>query len=163
MWTCQPLGLHFVNNIVDAGAVLNRLSEILDCKNDSELAKKLDVGRTTVSAWRTRGSVPYAECVDVALREGVFLDYIITGRKQASLDSGVGEERQKYSVIDEKVIREVTARVFAILTKRKIQPTDPLKIGPIRDFACLVRLTDDQIELLFDMVEQLPDIYDRKT
>lgn len=60
-------------------AVLERLSVVLGAKTSQSLADQLGVSPQTVSSWKGRESVPYAQCVEVAERYGVSLDWLLTG------------------------------------------------------------------------------------
>lgn len=60
-------------------AVLDRLSLVLGAKTSQSLAEKLGVSPQTVSSWKARESVPYAQCVDMAERHNVSLDWLLTG------------------------------------------------------------------------------------
>jgi hypothetical protein len=62
-----------------AEEVLERLMLITDSKNDSQLAKWLEISQTTVSSWRSRNVVPYEACVKVAIKTKTSLDVIIFG------------------------------------------------------------------------------------
>ena len=48
-------------------------------KTSKDLADKLGVSPQTVSSWKGRESVPYAECVEVAERLSLSLDWLLTG------------------------------------------------------------------------------------
>ncbi|MBN5414435.1 phage repressor protein [Serratia marcescens] len=72
-------------NSVDA--VLARLMELLGAGNDSELARMLDVNRQTLASWRKRDSIPYSICVNLSEERGYSLDWLLTGRGQAMIDS----------------------------------------------------------------------------
>ncbi|MBO2927237.1 helix-turn-helix transcriptional regulator [Metapseudomonas otitidis] len=58
---------------------MDRLHEIFGVKNDNQLGDALQVNRSTLGNWRSRDSVPYTICVDVALERGVSLDWLLTG------------------------------------------------------------------------------------
>ena len=60
-------------------AVLERLSVVLGAKTSQSLAEQLGVSPQTVSSWKGRESVPYAQCVEIAERYGVSLDWLLTG------------------------------------------------------------------------------------
>jgi transcriptional regulator with XRE-family HTH domain len=60
-------------------AVLERLSVVLGAKTSQSLAEQLGVSPQTVSSWKGRESVPYAQCVEVAERYAVSLDWLLTG------------------------------------------------------------------------------------
>ncbi|CAG9001441.1 MAG: hypothetical protein CENE_03461 [Candidatus Celerinatantimonas neptuna] len=69
--------INFVYN--SATDVLARLTIILGTKTSHELADALGCSPQTVSGWRSRNKVPYSYCVDVAVRTGVSLDWLLTG------------------------------------------------------------------------------------
>ena len=141
-----------------ADDVIDRLSQVLDCKNDTELSKRLKVGRTTISSWRSRQSVPYSECVDVALSEGFFLDYLILGRESPLGNGAIEEGRATYNVLNESDLKVVTQRVLEIAGTREKHP-DPMQLGRLRDLAFSARLTDDQIVTIFELLESASEIY----
>nr|WP_158608539.1 helix-turn-helix domain-containing protein [Stagnimonas aquatica] len=64
----------------NAGEVLDRLQVVLGVSSDSALARPLGVGVSTPASWRNRNSIPFDECMQVALERGVSLDYLILGR-----------------------------------------------------------------------------------
>lgn len=60
-------------------SVLERLALVLETKTGNQLAERLGVSPQTISSWKSRESVPYAQCVDVAGEKGVSLDWLLTG------------------------------------------------------------------------------------
>ena len=68
-------------------AVLARLMELLGAGNDSELARMLDVNRQTLASWRKRDSIPYSICITLSEERGYSLDWLLTGRGQAMIDT----------------------------------------------------------------------------
>lgn len=62
-----------------AAAVLDRLHVVFTAKNDSALAVAMNVSRSTLGGWRTRGTVPYEECVNLAEERSLSLDWLLTG------------------------------------------------------------------------------------
>jgi hypothetical protein len=62
-----------------AGEVIDRMREALCLKSDGELASYLGIAKTTASSWRRRNSIPYAECVELAMRGAARLEWLITG------------------------------------------------------------------------------------
>lgn len=63
-----------------ADAVIRRLSEHLGTKTDAELAERFGLTRSAVKGWRARGTIPFQECLKVAERDHLSLDWLITGR-----------------------------------------------------------------------------------
>lgn len=59
--------------------VMRRLKQATGASSDAALAKALDISPQTLSSWKSRDRVPYALCVDLALREGVSLDWLLLG------------------------------------------------------------------------------------
>ena len=64
---------------MNAGAVLDRMQEVADVRTDIALGKYFGLGTSAVSGWRARNKVPYEECVILAKRKGVSLDWLLLG------------------------------------------------------------------------------------
>jgi hypothetical protein len=64
---------------VSAGTVIDRMREVLGVKTDLALGAYFKLGSSAVSNWRARDTVPYAECVNLSVRKGVSLDWLILG------------------------------------------------------------------------------------
>lgn len=62
-----------------AAFVLDRLQIALGVKNDSQLCEATGTNRPTLGNWRSRNSVPYPLCVQVAEERGLSLDWLLTG------------------------------------------------------------------------------------
>ncbi len=73
---------------ISAAAVLDRLLPALGLKNDSELARVLGTGASTVSSWRKRDSVPFAICAEFATKHDWSLDWLMFG--EGDMSGGVG-------------------------------------------------------------------------
>ena len=77
---CVTVNGFFRNmNKKSAAAVLDRLQLVFGVRSDSALATAMDIGRSTLGGWRTRGTVPYAECVNLAEAQGISLDWLLLG------------------------------------------------------------------------------------
>lgn len=72
--------------------VLKRLTLVLGTKTSHELADALGCSPQTVSGWRSRNKVPYSYCVDVAVRMGVSLDWLLTGLGPVKRSADVSSE-----------------------------------------------------------------------
>ncbi|MFM2480167.1 helix-turn-helix domain-containing protein [Celerinatantimonas sp. YJH-8] len=59
--------------------VLERMSSVLGTKTSNELATALGCSPQAVSGWRSRNKVPYSNCVELSLRMGISLDWLLTG------------------------------------------------------------------------------------
>ncbi|ECD3767993.1 bacteriophage CI repressor [Salmonella enterica] len=64
----------------NAEVVINRLKQIFSVTSDSALCSKLDVSPQTLSSWKARNKIPYANCVEVSGRTDISLDWLLTGR-----------------------------------------------------------------------------------
>lgn len=60
-------------------AVLSRMMDFFGVDTDSALARALPVNRQTLAGWRSRRSVPYAECIKLCESNGLSLDWLLTG------------------------------------------------------------------------------------
>nr|WP_286946230.1 helix-turn-helix domain-containing protein [Pseudomonas sp. UBA6718] len=76
-----------------AASVLDRLHQVFGVKNDNQLGEVLQVNRSTLGNWRSRDSVPYTLCVDVAADRGISLDWLLTGAGPMHR-GGVGQAEQ---------------------------------------------------------------------
>jgi hypothetical protein len=61
-------------------AIIDRMKTVLGIQLDKELSELLGGSRGFVSVIKNRGTVPYDECVKVALEKNVSLDWLILGR-----------------------------------------------------------------------------------
>ena len=73
--------------------VIDKLKEVFSVKSDRALAKAMGVAPTTVNSWRQRQSIPYAECVRIAVEKKLDLNWLLTG--EGSMDR-VQEEPAEY-------------------------------------------------------------------
>lgn len=79
-----------------AGAVLDRIQQALGLKSDGEVSRALGIGRSTVGGWRAQDRRPYELCVDLAMKHGLSLDWLLLGRgpmRPAVVEYQQGEDR----------------------------------------------------------------------
>ncbi|WP_349618355.1 helix-turn-helix domain-containing protein [Azotobacter salinestris] len=72
-----------------ATAVLARLKVLTGCTTDTALASALGISPQTLSSWKSRDTIPYALCVEVADARGVSLDWLLVG--EGPMTRGEGE------------------------------------------------------------------------
>ena len=61
-------------------SVIERMKVALSVSTDSALAKSLGLkGSGTVSSWKTRGSIPFNECLKISQNKNISLDWLISG------------------------------------------------------------------------------------
>lgn len=66
--------------------ILKRIAEIEGIRfTDTELGKVLGKQRSTVSSWRKRGSIPFADIFEYCERQKISLDSVFLGTKSTSL------------------------------------------------------------------------------
>ena len=87
--------------------MLDRMKEAAGLSSDSQLADWLKTSRSTVSKWRKRNAVPYAEAVYLALMQHASLDYLLTGQRTAKLES-------KIEVVEEDFIRAALLNIHGM-------------------------------------------------
>lgn len=63
----------------DSGPVIDRMQQVVGVRTDIALGAFFGYGTSTVSGWRSRHKVPFEECVILAKRKGVSLDWLIHG------------------------------------------------------------------------------------
>ncbi|MDH1341530.1 helix-turn-helix domain-containing protein [Ectopseudomonas oleovorans] len=100
-------------------SVLERLALVLETKTGNQLAERLGVSPQTISSWKSRESVPYAQCVDVAGEKGVSLDWLLTGEgpmhrgEAGQVERGAAESPREQALLalwrelDEDAQREI--------------------------------------------------------
>jgi len=89
-------------NNLSADAVLDRLQKALDVKSDSALSRAMGVNRATLGNWRTRDSVPYSICVNVAVEKGISLNWLLMG--QGEMFNGAGQSTETLCLNHVKLI-----------------------------------------------------------
>lgn len=64
---------------MNANDVIDRAKEAMGIEHDQDLATKLSVSRSTVAAWRRRGSIPTKYLSEMMIEGTVSLDWLLTG------------------------------------------------------------------------------------
>ncbi|WP_106418195.1 LexA family transcriptional regulator [Salinicola tamaricis] len=62
-----------------AEGVLERMKSVLELSSDKEIAAYFGISPTSVHNWRRRGSVPYDECVRLAIAKKISLGWLVLG------------------------------------------------------------------------------------
>ncbi|QST27744.1 helix-turn-helix domain-containing protein [Escherichia albertii] len=93
-------------SIIGTEQVLTRLKQVFAVTSDSALCERLMVSPQTLSSWKSRNKIPYANCVDVCQQKNVSLDWLITGRGGMYLieQSGKSVDVSSYSHADLKLL-----------------------------------------------------------
>ncbi|MFB9951976.1 helix-turn-helix domain-containing protein [Rhizobium puerariae] len=74
---------------IDPDAVIDRLRKAMGVDSDTDLSTALGVNKSTVSAWRTRKRIPYAEVVQVAFKTRENIEWLLTGKERTQMLPGV--------------------------------------------------------------------------
>ena len=72
----------FVTDIID------RMKTVLGVQQDKQVSEALGGSRGFVSVIKNRGTIPFAECLSLAVEKGVNLDWLILGRGESGLQAG---------------------------------------------------------------------------
>ena len=64
---------------INAGPVINRMRQAAGVDTDIALGALFGLGTSAVSGWRQRNKVPYEECVILAQRKSVSVDWLLFG------------------------------------------------------------------------------------
>jgi len=60
--------------------IVDRMKSVVGVTKDVELADALGASRSTPGVWRIRDRIPFAECMQIAEKHGVSLDWLVMGR-----------------------------------------------------------------------------------
>jgi hypothetical protein len=75
---------------MEAEDIIRRMRQVYGVKTDTALATELNLAISAPSNWRQRNSPPYAICVDIALKKGISLDWLILGIGDMQSGAAVG-------------------------------------------------------------------------
>lgn len=78
----------FVTDIID------RMKTVLGVQQDKQVSEALGGSRGLVSVMKNRGTIPFAECVTMAIEKGINLDWLILGRGESGLVGDVAVAAQ---------------------------------------------------------------------
>lgn len=73
---------------LNAGAIIDRMQIAANVSTDIALSAYFGRGKSTAGGWRNRNTVPFDECVILAKRKGISLDWLLLGL--GTMDGGVG-------------------------------------------------------------------------
>jgi transcriptional regulator with XRE-family HTH domain len=73
--------------------IINRLKDFFQLKNETEVAKFLNVEQNTLSSWKKRDKIPYERLDEIALQNKISIEWILSGD---SADIQKDEELLRY-------------------------------------------------------------------
>jgi DNA-binding transcriptional regulator YiaG len=85
-----------------AGLVIDRMRQVAGVKTDIALGAYFGLGTSAVSNWRQRQTVPFDECVNLSIRKGVSLDWLILG---VGLPDASAADQRDSGALDERMQR----------------------------------------------------------
>jgi len=80
-------------NLRDLNQIINRLKDFFQLKNETEVAKLLNVEQNTLSSWKKRDKIPYERLDEIALQNKISIEWILSGD---STDMQKNEELLRY-------------------------------------------------------------------
>lgn len=97
-------------SIKESEIVLSRLKQVFSVSSDVALCEALSVSPQTLSSWKSRNKIPYANCVEISNQKDISLDWLLTGRGTMYITSNQVESRDcsqcAQQVPDEMTVRE---------------------------------------------------------
>ena len=66
--------------------IIDRMKEVTGVSKDVELAEVIGASRSGPAVWKIRERVPFAECLALATKHGVSLDWLLLGRGTPGID-----------------------------------------------------------------------------
>ncbi|BDD79947.1 hypothetical protein [Burkholderia phage FLC10] len=66
--------------------IVDRMKEVVGVKADVELAEAIGASRSSPAVWKIRDRMPLAECVALAEKKGVSLDWLVLGRGSPGIE-----------------------------------------------------------------------------
>lgn len=131
--------------------ILERMRLLMECENDAQLARALEIPQTTISSWKRKDIVPYEACVKIAEIKGVSTDIMFFGEPIPNTSA--------FSTVNERLF-SICYRMAQAITTRKRIPQDVLP----SEIELAVKLYNSRIQLggrsrskrnLEEFVEQL--------
>lgn len=79
--------------------IVNRAKQAVQATSDADLARFLEISTPVVAGYRKRETVPLEQCIKIAERTGVSLDWLILGKGE--MKGGSAAPERKKSVMEE--------------------------------------------------------------
>jgi hypothetical protein len=85
--------------------IVDRMKQVVCVSKDVDLAEALGLSRSNPAVWKIRDRIPFAECMAIAEKHGVSLDWLVLGRGTPEIDAsaesvpapdGCGEREEAY-------------------------------------------------------------------
>ena len=67
--------------------IVDRMKQVVCVSKDVDLAEALGLSRSNPAVWKIRDRIPFAECMAIAEKHGVSLDWLVLGRGVPEIDA----------------------------------------------------------------------------
>lgn len=98
------------NEKTEVAAIVDRMKLAVGVQRDKDLAEYLGSSRSGPAVWKSRGSIPIAECIKIALDKSCSLDWLLLGR------GGFTTDDVKSVITDSQDADQVAVPVFDMRT-----------------------------------------------
>lgn len=110
--------------------VVDRIKYIKHLKNDSDVAKLLDMSNTALANRKTRESIPFLEIISFCESENINLVGFLTGKElKKSQEASLPEEEQRYLKAFRELSPDGRTLIAAEAVKRKEQEQQQQDVG----------------------------------
>jgi DNA-directed RNA polymerase specialized sigma subunit len=109
-------------NMKNLEDILNRLKKELEIKNDSELAKILDLSGGVISNWKARNKIPYSEIFSICENNNLDINYIFYNIKEKKIIEKINYKEEiikKLEELKEKELKYFYHLIEAEITKKE--------------------------------------------
>lgn len=98
----------------DINQVIQRMQIATGCENDSQLARFLGTGNSTVIGWKTRNKVPADQCVQISLKTGYSLNWLIFGKGEKLINAEEIKSPGNLLVVSESEFVDEYAETYTV-------------------------------------------------
>jgi hypothetical protein len=103
--------------------IINRLIEVLNLKNKSELANLMEVSTQVMGNWKTRNKIPFEEIHTLCVNKNFDINYVLYGKKIEKNEKKINykeEITKKLEELKEKELKYFYHLIEAEITKKEL-------------------------------------------
>lgn len=123
----------------------------LGARSDTEASRACGVSKTTWSNWRTRNSVPYTTCVQLAEERGISLDWLLLGEGEMTKE----RPKQAGPILDMNRLIQVVEELESALGRHE-RTLDPARkaraIALMYEFATTAGQEPASVDRLLELI-----------
>lgn len=109
--------------MLKATEVIRRLKQVLEYKNDLELARELEIRPNTLSTWKKRETLDYVKILEVCKKNKIDLNTLFLAESKSSLNKNMETRRVKMISVDQ--------HISYFLNAEKCYGTSPSSVFPV--------------------------------